>query len=181
MSKEFTEMTKKELLEITTKHKIEVESKVDGKPTNAEVIAAIEAHNAVREAEDEVEEKVTPGSSSKKELFEADMTRKERVSIYDTQRFQQLDEEAAGAMYPVSFSNGIIDEAMNIPTDGTPVYVARCLLRVLAGASVSETTQTKETRADIKTKQRARFNVIPLQGLTDEEIEAQRRREMARG
>ena len=193
MSKEFNEMTKKELLEVVAKHNIPVEAKLKDKPTNAEIIASIEAFNNRfddGEAHEKEEAKVEEGQpkglsgvtkSPKSELIKADLMRKERVVVIDTQRFQTFDEEVENLTIPISFSNGVVGADVLVQLNGEPQYLERGIIQRLEDVKVPETTQSVEKKSAIRTTYRKRYNVMQVGGMTDEEIDAQRKREISRG
>jgi len=194
MSKEFNEMTKKELLEVVAKHSIPVVAKVKDKPTNVELIASIEAfNNRFGDAEEEVEvekAEVVPNEpkglsgvtkSPKNELQKADLMRKERVVVIDTQRFQSFEDEVENLTTPVSFSNGIIGADVLVQLNGEPQYLERGIIQRLEDVMIPETTQSAEKKSAIRTTYRKRYNVMQVGGMTDAEIEAQKKREIARG
>jgi hypothetical protein len=192
MSKEFSEMTKKELLEVVEKHNIPVEAKVETKPTNVELIASIEAFNNRFGEEDAAEDKAVVEDnepkglggvtkSTKKELQVADLLRKERVVVIDTQRFQSFDEEVENLTTPVSFSNGVVSAYQLVQLNGEPQYLERGIIARLEDVLLPETTQSTEKKSAIRTTHRKRYNVMQVGGMTDAEIDAQKKRELSRG
>jgi hypothetical protein len=180
-------MNKTQLLETFEKHSIPLPEGIDAEkgPTNKELIAAIEAYNAENASETDPaplpkrEADKKPEVFSKAAQFKADMTRAERVIVTDTQRFQSLDEDAP-ISWPVSFSNGIISEGMLVSLSGDPQYIPRCLIAVLKGVELQEWTQEGDSARDIRKIKRKRFVVMPVEGMTDAEIDAQKKRELAR-
>ncbi len=184
---ELSKMNKTQLLAVFAKHTIDVP---DGKnpekgPTNAELVKAIEAHNAVategvEEApKPKAEQAKAPKKFKKEDQLRADVLRKERVIIIDTQRFQSLDEEAPISI-PASFSNGVVEDSKLISLSGDPQYVSRGLLSVLRAVDLQEWTQEGLTSSSIRKHHRPRFVINSVEGMTDAEIDAQRKRELAR-
>jgi archaellum biogenesis ATPase FlaH len=185
MSKEFKDMTKKELFEVIEKHSIPVIAKDESKPTNKELIESIEAFNNrfadIKEVEEKPVIKNGKKQSTKKELQKADLLRKERVIVIDTQRFQSLNEDVENLTTPVSFSNGIVEADVLVQLNGEPQYLERGIIQRLEDVMLNETTQSSEKISAIRSTRRKRYNIMQVGGMTDEEIEAQRKREMARG
>lgn len=180
-------MNKTQLLAVFEKHGIEVPNgkNVDKGPTNAELVAAIESHNTkamegVAEAPKPVTEVAkAPKKFKKEDQLRADVLRRERVLVIDTQRFQSLDEDAPISL-PFSFSNGVVEDAMLVSLSGDPQYISRGIINVIKGVELQEWTQEGATAASIRRHHRNRFVVTPVGGMTDEEIDAQRKRELAR-
>lgn len=181
------QLSKDKLKELIDKHNIAMpEGKnKDRGPTNTELIAAIEEHNQLNDTGSEPAPLPKTSNEnrikkfSKSEQFKSDMTRGERVTVTDTQRFQSLDEEAP-ILIPVSFSNGIVDESRLVSTDGQPQYLPRCLINVLKNTMIEEWVQEGDTLAGITKPKRSRFIVTNVSGMSDEEIDAQKKRELVR-
>jgi len=190
MSKELKDMTKRELLEVIEKHGVPVTAANEKAPTNAELIASIEKFNNRFSTDEDIEEeqKSIEGptgksgvvQSSKVELQKADLLRKERVVVLDTQRFQALEEDVENMTIPVSFSNGVVEADRLVVINGEPQYLERGIIQRLEDVVVPEVTQAEEKKSAIRTTRRKRYNVMQVGGLTNEEIEAQRNRELAR-
>ena len=104
--------------------------------------------------------------SSPQELMRADLFRKERVIINDNQLSQTKEE-----MVSISWGNRLLGGQTDfVPMHGEPQYVRRGALANIREATMVEHVQKE--RGGVEMVRRKRFSVVPVEGLSQEEIDA---------
>jgi len=172
MSK-FEEMTNAELKEACEDFGLDVLAKNPGKPNKAEYLEVLNTFKAKQDAIHGVEEgdkvepvaDTKPKKQSKSALLKLDLMAKERVIVHDNQEGQTKDE-----MISVSWGNRLIGRHTDwVRLDGEPQYVRRGALNNLKDATT--VIHVPKPFGGVSMQRKNRFVVVPVEPLTDKELE----------
>ena len=179
MSTKFEEMTNVELKEACKDFGLEVKAKNPAKPNKSEYLKALNDFKAQQDEihKDKIEAKakeaeaapVESGSKRKPQtpaqLMKLELFRKERVVVRDMQEAQTKDE-----LISVSWGNRLIGRQTDwVDLRGEPQYV-----RVGAINNLKEATMVVHVAkpgGGVQMERKNRFVVVPVDGLTPEELE----------
>jgi len=192
MATAFKDMTNSELKEACVDFGLEVKANNPKRPTKDEYVAVLEAfkveqaringidleEQAALEAEAEVAKK-DPTSKrkpqSKVELMKLDLFRKDRVIVHD-----QQDNQTKDAMVSISWGNRLVGGQTDwVDLSGTPQYIRKGAIQNLKDATCTIQTN-KSNGGGVQTETRPRFIVVPVDGLTPEELAALAKKQEAR-
>lgn len=135
-----------------------------------------EEENESNESAEEYRTPITGSAqtkSTKVALLRADLMRKERVIIHDTQQSQ-----TGFPNLTVAWGNRLIGSHVDIVYFGKPWYVRRGALNNLESAEITEYEQGENGHPAPVT--RKRFLITNVEGWTDEELELKRADQMLR-
>jgi len=180
----YEDMTNAMLKEECEERGIEVLAKNPTKPNKGEYLAALaNAESYTTPVEDTVDEIVEVkkevsdvpqpirpvAKQSRSKLQRLDMLRKDRVIIHDNQENQSKDKDE---LYSVSWGNRLLNGQTDwVALDGKPQYVRRGALGNLRDA-MTTVHETDSKGLNPRQMRVPRFVIIPVKGLTPDELEA---------